>query len=40
MGLDTTHDCWHGSYGGFNRWRNAIAAAAGYTLAPTTTART
>lgn len=29
MGLDTTHDCWHGSYSGFMRWRQAVAAAAG-----------
>lgn len=21
MGLDTTHDCWHGPYGAFSRWR-------------------
>lgn len=34
MGLDTTHDCWHGSYSAFNRWRNAIAEAAGYALVP------
>jgi hypothetical protein len=30
MGLDTTHDCWHGSYTAFNNWRNAVAIAAGY----------
>lgn len=30
MGLDTTHDCWHGSYSGFNKWRTNICAAAGY----------
>ena len=30
MGLDTTHNCWHGSYGAFSRWRNALAEAAGY----------
>jgi len=29
MGLDTTHDCWHGSYGAFHVWRSAIAKAAG-----------
>ena len=29
MGLDTTHNCWHGSYGTFNSWRRAIAGAAG-----------
>jgi hypothetical protein len=32
MGLDTTHNCWHGSYGGFSYWRNLIAEAAGYKL--------
>lgn len=32
MGLDTTHDCWHGSYGAFNRFRDALAEAAGYTI--------
>jgi hypothetical protein len=30
MGLDTSHDCWHGAYGAFARWRLAIAKAAGY----------
>ena len=35
MGLDTTHDCWHGPYGAFSRWRNAIAEAAGYEVGPT-----
>lgn len=29
MGLDTTHDAWHGSYGTFSQWRNDIAVAAG-----------
>lgn len=24
MGLDTTHDCWHGPYGAFNQWRCAL----------------
>ncbi len=28
MGLDTTHDCWHGSYGGFKDFRDAVADAA------------
>lgn len=28
MGLDTTHDCWHGSYGGFKDFRDEVAAAA------------
>lgn len=29
MGLDTTHDCFHGSYGAFMRFRMALAEAAG-----------
>src|SRR6185436_20958665 len=29
MGLDTTHDCWHGAYSAFMRWRQKIAAVAG-----------
>lgn len=32
MGLDTTHDCWHGSYSAFHRWRCGIAKAAGIPL--------
>lgn len=32
MGLDTSHDCWHGAYSAFSRWRNALATAAGYEL--------
>lgn len=28
MGLDTTHDCWHGSYGSFKAFRDAVADAA------------
>ncbi len=32
MGLDTTHDCWHGAYSAFNRWRNTVAELAGYQL--------
>lgn len=34
MGLDTSHDCWHGPYSAFTRWRNAVAKAAGYWVAP------
>ncbi len=30
MGLDTSHDCWHGSYGAFNRFRKKLAEVAGY----------
>lgn len=29
MGLDTSHGAWHGAYGSFARWRNAVARAAG-----------
>lgn len=29
MGLDTTHDCWHGAYSAFMRWRQELAHAAG-----------
>jgi len=34
MGLDTSHDCWHGSYSSFSRWREAVARAAGYAVWP------
>lgn len=30
MGLDTTHDCWHGAYSAFMRWREKLAEVAGY----------
>lgn len=33
MGLDTSHDCWSGSYNAFGVWRHAIARAAGIPLA-------
>lgn len=29
MGLDTSHNAWHGSYGSFYNWRRQIARAAG-----------
>lgn len=32
MGLDTTHDCWHGAYSSFSYWRNLVATAAGREL--------
>lgn len=32
MGLDTSHDCWHGAYSAFFRLRNAIAEAAGWPM--------
>lgn len=32
MGLDTSHDAWHGSYGSFNNFRRELAKAAGITL--------
>lgn len=35
MGLDTSHDCWHGAYSAFSRWRNAIAKIAGYEIVRT-----
>lgn len=34
MGLDTSHDCWHGPYSAFTRWRQALALAAGYAVWP------
>lgn len=33
MGLDTSHNAWHGAYGSFARWRNLVARAAGFALA-------
>ena len=30
MGLDTSHDCWHGAYSSFDCWRTEICRAAGY----------
>lgn len=30
MGLDTSHDCWHGPYSAFSRFRDALAEAAGF----------
>lgn len=32
MGLDTTHDCWHGAYSAFHRFRQNLAAAIGIKL--------
>ena len=32
MGLDTTHDAWHGPYSAFGRWRLAVCEAAGIAL--------
>ncbi len=34
MGLDTTHDCYNGGYGGFTFWRNEVAKAAGIPVGP------
>lgn len=31
MGPDTTHDCWHGAYSAFTRWRDKLGEVAGYT---------
>ncbi len=33
MGLDTTHDCWHGPYSAFMRWRTWLADQVGIPLA-------
>ena len=33
MGLDASHDCWHGAYSAFTRWRDKLAEAAGYEIA-------
>ena len=30
MGLDTSHDAWHGAYGAFGKWRHEVAVAAGF----------
>ncbi len=30
MGLDTSHNCWHGAYSAFMRWRKEIAKIAGF----------
>ena len=32
MGLDTSHDCFHGAYSSFARWRHMIAEVAGYVI--------
>ena len=29
MGLDVSHDCWHGAYSAFMRWRTKLAEVAG-----------
>ena len=34
MGLDTTHNAWHGSYMRFSKWRNEVAEIAGYSIVP------
>jgi hypothetical protein len=34
MGLDCSHDAWHGAYSAFSRWRHKIAEAAGYAVWP------
>jgi len=33
MGLDTSHEAWHGAYGAFSRWREKLAEVAGYEIA-------
>lgn len=30
MGLDMTHDCWHGPFSAFHRWRREVARLAGF----------
>jgi hypothetical protein len=30
MGLDTSHNAWHGAYSAFGRWRDKLAEVAGY----------
>ena len=32
MGLDTSHDAWHGAYSSFYGWRLKLAEVAGYTV--------
>jgi hypothetical protein len=32
MGLDTTHDCWHGAYSSFNHFRHLLANQIGLNL--------
>jgi len=32
MGLDTSHNCFHGSYSSFNRFRSSLAAQIGINL--------
>lgn len=32
MGLDTSHDCWHGAYSEFMRYRTTLAALVGINL--------
>lgn len=34
MGLDTTHDCFHGAYSAFNRFRQYIAKGCGGSFPP------
>lgn len=32
MGLDTSHNCWHGPYSSFNRFRHSLAKQIGINL--------
>jgi hypothetical protein len=32
MGLDTSHNCWSGSYSGFGNWRETVASIVGINL--------
>ncbi len=38
MGLDTTHDAWHGAYSSFSRWRDTLTKAAELPMAAPTSA--
>lgn len=39
MGLTVSHGCWNGGFSHWHRWCNALACAAGYTLAEVGTSR-
>ncbi len=34
MGLDVSHDCWHGAYSAFSRWRDLLTKAAELPMVP------
>jgi len=39
MGLDLSHECWHGAYSAFSRWRDKLAEVAGYEIGKLETER-